>query len=303
MTYEEICNYIYEIPKFTKKNSLEHTKEMLQRLSIREHQFEIIHVAGSNGKGSVCAFINQVLVEHGCEVGLFTSPHLVCMEERFVINGKKCSQEEFVESFEAVQKVVEQMEAEGLPHPAFFEYLFAMGMYLFQKRKVHYLILETGLGGRLDATNVFEEPLLTIITSISLEHTQILGDSIEAIAGEKAGIIKEGVPVIFDGSNETAAEVIRQTARAKRAPYYCISLESLKIHKITGKTIDFCYTNGYDVENPVSGRISDDECVTGISGVICPSGGNRNWKSRDYLCNGTYQMDGQNAAGRAIYLF
>lgn len=120
-------------------------------------------------------------------------------------------------------------------------------MYLFQKRKVHYLILETGLGGRLDATNVFEEPLLTIITSISLEHTQILGDSIEAIAGEKAGIIKEGVPVIFDGSNETAAEVIRQTARAKRAPYYCISLESLKIHKITGKTIDFCYTNGYDV--------------------------------------------------------
>ena len=120
MTYEEICNYIYEIPKFTKKNSLEHTKEMLQRLSIREHQFEIIHVAGSNGKGSVCAFINQVLVEHGCEVGLFTSPHLVCMEERFVINGEKCSQEEFVESFEAVQKVVEQMEAEGLPHPAFF---------------------------------------------------------------------------------------------------------------------------------------------------------------------------------------
>ena len=89
--------------------------------------------------------------------------------------------------------------------------------------------------------------MLTIITSISLEHTQILGDSIEAIAGEKAGIIKEGVPVIFDGSNETAAEVIRQTARAKRAPYYCISLESLKIHKITGKTIDFCYSNGYDV--------------------------------------------------------
>lgn len=124
--------------------------------------------------------------------------------------AEKCSQEEFVESFEAVQKVVEQMEAEGLPHPAFFEYLFAMGMYLFQKRKVHYLILETGLGGRLDATNVFEEPLLTIITSISLEHTQILGDSIEAIAGEKAGIIKEGVPVIFDGSNETAAEVIRR---------------------------------------------------------------------------------------------
>lgn len=105
---------------------------MLQRLSIREHQFEIIHVAGSNGKGSVCAFINQVLVEHGCEVGLFTSPHLVCMEERFVINGEKCSQEEFVESFEAVQKVVEQMEAEGLPHPAFLN-IFCHGHVSFSE--------------------------------------------------------------------------------------------------------------------------------------------------------------------------
>ena len=245
MTYEEICNYIYEIPKFTKKNSLEHTKEMLQRLSIREHQFEIIHVAGSNGKGSVCAFINQVLVEHGCEVGLFTSPHLVCMEERFVINGEKCSQEEFVESFEAVQKVVEQMEAEGLPHPAFFEYLFAMGMYLFQKRKVHYLILETGLGGRLDATNVFEEPLLTIITSISLEHTQILGDSIEAIAGEKAGIIVPGVPVIYDGNNPEAAKVIRKQAEALGSPYYEVKKENTEILRNTSAGIDFCMENEY----------------------------------------------------------
>lgn len=246
MTYEEICDYIYEIPKFTKKNGLEHTKELLRRLHIIEQRFAIIHVAGSNGKGSVCAFLNQALREQEASVGMFTSPHLVCMEERFVIDGKKCTQEEFAEAFRAVLEVVEGMVSDGLFHPSFFEFLFAMGMYIFQKRNVKYLILETGLGGRLDATNVFEEPLMTIITSISLEHTQILGNTIEEIAAEKAGIIKEGVPVIFDGSNEDAARVIMHTAREKCAPFYRISLESIKFREITGKYIDFYFCTGYD---------------------------------------------------------
>lgn len=246
MTYEEICDYIYSIPKFTKKNDLNHTRELLDRLKIRSRRFEIIHVAGSNGKGSVCAYLHQVLKEAGCPVGMFTSPHLVCMEERFVVNGQRCSRADFVESFDAVAAVVEQMQADGLAHPSFFEYLFAMGMYYFQKKQVRYLILETGLGGRLDATNVFDEPLLTIITSISLEHTEYLGDTIAAIAAEKAGIIKEGVPVIFDASQPEAARVITETAKRKHAPYYAVSLESLKFHEITGKTIDFSYVSEYD---------------------------------------------------------
>lgn len=247
MTYEEICDYIYKIPKFTKKNDLSHTKELLRRLEIRTYAFEIIHVAGSNGKGSVCAFLQQVLTEGGCSVGMFTSPHLVCMEERFVINGQMCSREDFEESFHAVRAVVEDMEGDGLAHPAFFEYLFAMGMYLFQKHRVRFLILETGLGGRLDATNVFEEPLCTVITSISLEHTQILGDTVEKIAWEKAGIIKAGVPVVFDGSSPAAAHVIRGRAQEMRAPFYEISLESIKFLRCTGKNIDFCLRTGYDV--------------------------------------------------------
>lgn len=246
MMYQEICDYIYEIPKFTKKNGLEHTKELLRRLHIMEKRFEIIHVAGSNGKGSVCAFINQALQNQDAPVGMFTSPHLVCMEERFVIDGQMCSQEEFVDAFHVVKEVVDGMAADGLAHPAFFEFLFGMGMYVFQKRNVKYLILETGLGGRLDATNIFEEPLMTIITSVSLEHTQILGNTIEEIAAEKAGIIKEGVPVVFDGSNEAAAQVIMHTARAKCAPFYRISLESIKFREITGKYIDFYFSTGYD---------------------------------------------------------
>lgn len=247
MTYEEICEYIYDIPKFTKKNSLEHTKELLKRLGNPQRRFEVIHVAGSNGKGSVCAYINSVLCEAKLATGMFTSPHLVCMEERFQINGRNCTKEDFIRAFERVKTVVEQMERDGLAHPSFFEYLFVMGMLIFAEHQVKYLVLETGLGGRLDATNIFEEPLLTIITSISLEHTEILGDTIEEIAGEKAGIIKEGVPLVFDANNTLASAVIRNKAREKRAPYYENSLKNIKIHEITGKYIDFCFSTGYDV--------------------------------------------------------
>ncbi len=249
VTYEKICEYIYDIPKFTKKNSLEHTREILRRLGNPHRRFEVIHVAGSNGKGSVCAFINSVLCQAGLTTGLFTSPHLVCMEERFQINGRNCSREDFIRAFEQVYAVVTKMQQEGLPHPSFFEYLFLMGMLIFSEYRVKYLVLETGLGGRLDTTNLFEEPLMTIITSISLEHTDLLGDTIEEIAAEKAGIIKEGVPLVFDGNNRKAAEVIREKARNMQAPYYEILNENIKINERTGKYIDFCFSSGYDDVN------------------------------------------------------
>ena len=127
--------------------------------------------------------------------------------------------EEFLEAFHCVYEVVERMQKEGLAHPTFFEYLFGMGMWIFQKKRVEYLVLETGLGGRLDCTNVFTHPLLTIITSISLEHTEYLGDTIEKIAAEKAGIIKQGVPVLYDAGNEKADQVIAQRHRHVRQKF------------------------------------------------------------------------------------
>lgn len=247
VTYEEICAYIYEIPRYTKKNGLEHTRELLNRLGNPQHAFQVIHVAGSNGKGSVCSFLNSVLCEAGKRTGLFTSPHLVCMEERFRINGTNCTREDFVSAFAAVKAVVDRMQEEGIAHPAFFEFLFAMGMLLFAKKKVAYVVLETGLGGRLDATNIFERPLMTIITSISLEHTEQLGDTIGQIAAEKAGIIKKEVPVVFDGNEKTAAMVIRDAAKKRNAPFYEVTAENLKILEITGKKIDFCFCSGYDI--------------------------------------------------------
>lgn len=246
-TYEEIVQEIAEIPKFTTKHPLAHTKEFLRRLGNPQEQFKIIHIAGSNGKGSVCAWIASVLQETGRTTGLFTSPHLVDIEERFVIDGEQCTQEEFVQAAERVQTVIKQMEQEGIPHPSYFEYLFAVGMVIFQQRQVEYAVLETGLGGRLDATNVVEHPLLTVITSISLEHTEILGDTIEKIAGEKAGIIKPGVPVVYDASGEEAAKVIRQRAEQLGCQSFPVLPEKIKILLNTGKKIDFSYESRYDV--------------------------------------------------------
>ena len=201
MTYREAVNYIEEIPKFAVKHPKEHTREFLKRLGNPEQGLRIIHVAGTNGKGSVCAYMQAMLMAEGKRTGFFTSPHLVSMNERIRLNNRQITDEQFLEVFRKVKAVVDEMAEEGISHPSYFEFLFGMGMTVFAEEMPDYVILETGLGGRLDATNSVEHPVLSIITSISLDHTQYLGSTIAEIAGEKAGIIKENVPVICDGSN------------------------------------------------------------------------------------------------------
>lgn len=246
MDYKEAVDYIEEIPKFTKKHTLEHTREFLRRLGSPETGRKIIHVAGTNGKGSVCAYMQAILLAEGKHVGFFTSPHLVCINERIQVDGIQIKDDAFLEAFHRVKQVVDEMVREGIAHPSYFEFLFGMGMLAFADADVEYMILETGLGGRLDATNAVDAPLLTIITSISLDHTQYLGDTIEKIACEKAGIIKEGVPVICDGSDETALQVIRRQADKMGADCREISKNAFKIQEITDKHIAFSRVNAYD---------------------------------------------------------
>lgn len=246
-TYEETVKTILEIPKFTTKNKLEHTKELLCRLGNPQKCFKIIHVAGSNGKGSVCAYIESVLRKAGKRTGLFTSPHLVCIEERFALNGKPCNRDCFVSAADQVSQTVDKMVSEGLPHPTFFEYIFAVGMLIFAKARVEYAVLETGLGGRLDATNIIENPILTVITAISLEHTAILGETIEKIAAEKAGILKPRVPVVYDASLPEVEQVIVRRAKELNCSIYAVFPKKIKILLNTGKKIAFSYISGYDV--------------------------------------------------------
>lgn len=245
MTYQEAVAYIDETPKFTKKNSLEHTRAFLKRLGDPQENMKILHVAGTNGKGSVCSFLASMLKAAGKRTGLFTSPHLVKINERFVVDEEEIGDEEFLEAFHTVMDCVREMREEGYPHPTYFELLFLIGMKIFEKAGVEYLVLETGLGGRLDATNSIAHPLVTVITSISLDHTEYLGDTIAAIAGEKAGIIKEGVPVVYDASCPESAEVIRKKAEELHAPAYGITPKMYKISKTTKKHIDFCIDCGY----------------------------------------------------------
>lgn len=250
MNYTEAVDYIETIPKFTVKHPPEHTRELLSRLGNPQEGIKIIHVAGTNGKGSVCAYLNAMLLAGGKKTGLFTSPHLVRINERFQINGEDVSDEQFLDAFLKVEKAAKEYEAEGEGHPSYFETLFLMGMLIFKEAGVEYLVMETGLGGRLDATNVVEKPLACIITSISRDHIEYLGDTLEAIAGEKAGIIKAGVPVIYDASQPGPASVIAAKAKEMGSPAWPMepSFYEMKTQSREGITFTFAYPGGEKAE-------------------------------------------------------
>lgn len=250
MNYTEAVDYIETIPKFTVKHPPEHTRELLSRLGNPQEGIKIIHVAGTNGKGSVCAYLNAMLLAGGKKTGLFTSPHLVRINERFQINGEDVSDEQFLNAFLKVEKAAKEYEAEGEGHPSYFETLFLMGMLIFKEAGVEYLVMETGLGGRMDATNVVEKPLACIITSISRDHTEYLGDTLEAIAGEKAGIIKAGVPVIYDASQPGPASVIAAKAKEMGSPAWPMepSFYEMKTQSREGITFTFAYPGGEKAE-------------------------------------------------------
>lgn len=241
-TYGAAESYIYATPKFTSKNSLEDTRRFLAHLGSPAQDRKILHVAGTNGKGSVCAYLCSVLQTAGISCGMFTSPHLVCMRERFRINGEIVSKERFLWAFlkvkEALKTLPQPLAAAGY-HPTFFEFLFFMGMLLFADAGVEYVVLETGLGGRLDATNAVERKEICIITSIGYDHMEYLGETLSGIAAEKAGILQKDVPVVYLKKQEEVTRVIESCARKIGAKSCPLERNAIKEIKIENKTIDF----------------------------------------------------------------
>lgn len=246
MNYREACSYIDNIVKFTSKHSNEHTRECLELLGNPDRDFPSIHIAGTNGKGSTAAFLASVLKESGRKTGLFTSPHLVRVNERIRIDGREIDDDSFVHVFEKVRTASVEMEKRGEGHPSYFEFLFLMAMAYFSEQNVEAAVVETGLGGRLDATNALEHPALCVITSIGMDHMQYLGNTIEEIAGEKAGILKPGTPCVYAADNEAAAMVI--AARAEELDVSAKALRENSYHAVRnqGGTIDFLTAFGYD---------------------------------------------------------
>ena len=223
MNYDEAVEYIDNIVKFTAKNSLDHTRKCLEMLGHPEENFEYIHIAGTNGKGSTCAFLSSIMEKSGRKTGLFVSPHLVRINERFRINGKDIGDELFLEGFKRIKKLSDELQADGEYHPTYFEFLFLMAVWIFAKEKVEIAIFETGLGGRLDATNALASPLATVITEIGMDHMKYLGDTKMEIAREKAGIIKPGVPVIFDDNCIESRKAVMDKAEELCCQFYPLS--------------------------------------------------------------------------------
>ncbi|MDB6152127.1 MAG: FolC bifunctional protein [Chthoniobacteraceae bacterium] len=179
---------------------------------------KFLHVAGTNGKGSVCAMLDSICRAAGLKTGLFISPHLITFRERIRVNGAMISEEEVVSGLQAIR----EMSADWDQQPTFFEIVTALGLAHFQRHGVDVAVLETGMGGRLDATNVVT-PAVSVITPIGFDHTLWLGDSLAAIAGEKAGIIKPGVPVVISPQEPTAETTLREAALRCGAPFYSIT--------------------------------------------------------------------------------
>ena len=214
MDYRQSLDYLFSLQKFGIKLGLSSTRNLLERLGRPEQGLPILHIAGTNGKGSVGASVASILRQAGRRVGFFTSPHLVSFRERFAVDGRMIGREDVIRLTEMVRQTTAPEEP-----PTFFEFVTAMAFQYFKEQKVDLAIMEVGMGGRLDATNV-ADPLVSVITHISLEHQDYLGKTLKAIAGEKAGIIKPGRPVVVGERRKAILDVFRQTADALHSPLF-----------------------------------------------------------------------------------
>jgi len=221
MNYNQILKELYSLESVKFKQTLANMRLLLKKLNNPEKKLKCIHVAGTNGKGSVCAMISSILQEAGYKVGMYTSPHLKRFNERIRINNKLITDKDIVKYYLRVKKHVTDQ--------TFFEMTTAMAFLYFKEKNVDFAVLETGLGGRLDTTNVIT-PLISIITNIGLEHTEYLGNTIEKIAQEKAGIIKENIPVVT-AAEGIALATIKNASNNKNSKLIIINNKIIKNYK------------------------------------------------------------------------
>ncbi|WP_392486677.1 bifunctional folylpolyglutamate synthase/dihydrofolate synthase [Haloimpatiens sp. FM7315] len=227
MDYKEVMDYVNNTARFGSNLGLERTFKLLQKLGNPHEKLKCIHIAGTNGKGSTSAMVSEILKTSGYKVGLYISPYIEDFEERMQVNGENISKEDLTNLISRVKTAVDELIAMGYEHPTQFE-IITCGMFLyFYEKKVDYAVIEVGLGGRLDSTNVIK-PILSIIASISFDHMKILGDTLEKIATEKAGIIKEGVPLVLYPEEPQAQKVIEKICREKNSEIIKVSKESVK---------------------------------------------------------------------------
>lgn len=229
MNYNEALKYIHGSHKFGIRLGLDNIKKLLELLDNPQDKLKIIHIAGTNGKGSTCSFISTILKEGGYKVGLYTSPFLETFTERIRVNGENIPEDEVGNIVSLIKEKIEVMVNEGYSYPTEFEIVTAMAFYYFYKENVDFVALEVGLGGRYDATNVIEKPIVSVITSISMDHIGVLGDTLGKIAFEKGGIIKENCTTIVYPQKYEAGEVIKNICKENRSKYIECNFNDINI--------------------------------------------------------------------------
>lgn len=265
MNYNEALQFIHESHKFGMRLGLDNIKKLLELLGDPQNNLKIIHVAGTNGKGSTCSFISSILKESGYKVGLYTSPFLETFTERIRVNGENIREEEVGKIVSLIKEKIEIMVSEGYSYPTEFEIVTAMAFYYYNQEKVDFVALEVGLGGRYDATNVIDKPVVSAITSISLDHTGILGDTLAKIAFEKGGIIKENCPTIVYPQQEEASEVIKNICAEKKSKYIECDFKNIEIKSSNiNSQIYNCNINGKELRDLEIKLIGDHQIKNSI---------------------------------------
>lgn len=263
MNYEEAMDYMKNVQKRGSILGLEPVKMLLERLDNPQEKLKVIHVAGTNGKGSICTFLEAMYRAEGKKVGRYISPTIYCYLERFQINGEYLEETVFAKLLTQVDEVIKQMDTEGKELPTAFEIETVIAFLYFLEEKTELVILETGMGGREDATNVVSRPVCTVFSSIGMDHMQFLGDTIEQIAFEKAGIMKEGCPAVIYPNAPEVMNVLK-----KQGSLHNIVLDEVNKDRIQilSETLDesvFCY-NGIEYQIRMLGEYQIYNAVTAI---------------------------------------
>ncbi|MBR2320058.1 MAG: bifunctional folylpolyglutamate synthase/dihydrofolate synthase [Clostridia bacterium] len=263
MTYKEALDYIHSVNWTFCKLGLERVTALCEALGNPQNDLRFVHVAGTNGKGSFCAMTASILQAAGYRTGLFTSPYIKVFNERMQVDGEMISDEELTELTAFVRPVADAMTDK----PTEFELITAIAFLYFKRHHCDVVVLETGMGGRLDATNLIRHPLLSVITGIALDHTAFLGDTIAQIAAEKAGIIKDHCPVLWGGENAAAADVIAATAQVKKAPYHWVDRTSLRVLSADLEGTHFSYGDYDDLTLSLLGLYQPYNAATVLTAV------------------------------------
>ncbi|ACV64076.1 FolC bifunctional protein [Desulfofarcimen acetoxidans DSM 771] len=268
MEYKEAMNYLENLTKFGFNFGLGRIEELLRRLGNPHTKIKAIHIGGTNGKGSTTAMLSAVLKEAGLRVGMFTSPHLHSYTERYRINGEPVGQERIAKMITRLRPHLEDMVREGFEHPTEFEAGTAMAFLYFAEEKVDLLLLEVGLGGAIDSTNVIT-PVVSVLTNIAMDHMDYLGNTIQEITAVKTGIIKSGIPVVTSAKNPEALKIIEAACREKAAQLTVVgnqvTVEQKEFSTAGQKFSIFTDSNHYeDLTLPLLGRHQ----ITNAAGVV-----------------------------------